>query len=167
LRHGSRGIKIVAMKGIKKVLLGLLVILVIIQFIQPARNKSGQAMPNDISKMVAMPAKVQGILKKACYDCHSNNTQYPWYANVQPLNWFLDDHVQSGKAELNFNEFGAYTPRRQQSKLRSIENSLKDGTMPLSSYTLIHRNAILSEAEKMQIISWVQISRDSLSKKNF
>lgn len=167
MRYGSRGIKIVAMKGIKKILLGLLVILVIIQFVQPARNKSGQVMPNDISKMVAMPDDVQGILKKACYDCHSNNTQYPWYANVQPLNWFLDDHVKSGKAELNFNEFGSYTARRQQSKLRSIENSLKDGTMPLSSYTLIHRNAILSEAEKSLITNWVQKSKDSLNKKNF
>lgn len=167
MRYGSRGIKIVAMKGIKKILLGLLVILVIIQFVQPARNKSGQAMPNDISKIVAIPADVQGILQKACYDCHSNNTQYPWYANVQPLNWFLDNHVQSGKAELNFNEFGTYTSRRQQSKLRSIENRLKDGTMPLSSYTLIHRNAILSEAEKSLITNWVQKSKDSLNKKNF
>ena len=86
---------------------------------------------------------------------------------MQPLNWFLDDHVQSGKIELNFNEFGTYTPRRQQSKLRSIENRLKDGTMPLSSYTLIHRNAILSEAEKSLITNWVQKSKDSLNKKNF
>jgi len=155
------------MKGIKKILLGLLVILVIIQFIQPARNKSGQVMPNDISKMVAMPSDVRGILKKACNDCHSNNTQYPWYANVQPFNWILDGHVQSGKAELNFNEFGAYTPRRQQNKLRSIENSLKDGTMPLFSYTLIHRNAVLSEAEKSLITNWVQKSKDSLNRKNF
>ncbi|MFP5081989.1 heme-binding domain-containing protein [Pedobacter sp. JCM 36344] len=155
------------MKGIKTILLVLLVILVIIQFIQPGRNKSGQAMPDDISKMVNMPANVQGILQKACYDCHSNNTQYPWYANVQPFNWFLNNHIQSGKAELNFNEFGTYTPRRQQSKLRSIENRLKDGTMPLSSYTLIHRNVILSEAEKSLITNWVQKSKDSLNKKSF
>jgi len=154
------------MKGIKKILLGLLVIFVIIQFVQPVRNNSGQAMPNDISKLVVMPANVQGILKKACYDCHSNNTIYPWYTNIQPLHWFMDYHIKSGKEELNFNEFGTYTPRRQQSKLRSIENSLKDGTMPLSSYTLIHRSAILSEAEKMLIINWVQKSKDSLNKKS-
>lgn len=153
------------MKGIKKILLGLLVIVVLIQFVQPARNKSGQAMPNDISKTVAMPSNVQGILKKACYDCHSNNTEYPWYTHVQPLHWFMDNHIRSGKAELNFNEFGSYAPRRQQNKLRSIENSLKDGTMPLSSYTLIHRNAILTEAEKSLLMKWVQNSKDSLNKK--
>lgn len=154
------------MKGIKKILIGLLVILIIIQFLHPARNKSGQDMPNDISKMVAMPGDVQVMLKKACYDCHSNNTNYPWYTAIQPFHWFMNYHIQSGKEELNFNEFGTYTPRRQQSKLRSIENSLKDGTMPLSAYTLIHRNAILSEAEKRLMINWVQNSRDSLNKKN-
>ncbi len=154
------------MKGTKKVLLGILVIVVVIQFIHPARNQSGQGMPNDISKIVAMPEDVQGILKKACYDCHSNNTEYPWYTNIQPIHWFMNYHIVSGKEELNFNEFGTYTPRRQQSKLRSIENSLKDGTMPLSSYTLIHRNAILSEVEKSQIINWVQKSKDSLKKYN-
>ncbi|PYF74630.1 heme-binding domain-containing protein [Pedobacter nutrimenti] len=154
------------MSGIKKILLGLLVILIMIQFIHPARNKSGQGMPNDISKMVAMPGDVRGILKKACYDCHSNNTDYPWYTYIQPMHWFMNYHIQSGKEELNFNEFGAYTPRRQQSKLRSIENSLKDGSMPLSSYTLIHRNAILSEAEKSLIINWVQTSKDSFKKES-
>lgn len=154
------------MKGIKKVLLGLLVILVIIQFVQPARNKSGQVMPNDISNMVSMPVEVQGVLKKACFDCHSNNTNYPWYANLQPMNWFLNNHIQSGKAELNFNEFASYSPRRQQSKLRAIENSLKDRSMPLSSYMLIHRNAILSEAEKSILMNWIKKSKDTLNKRN-
>ncbi|ATP55601.1 cytochrome C [Pedobacter ginsengisoli] len=155
------------MKGIKKILLGLLVIFILIQFVQPARNKSRQVMPNDISKIVSVPSDVQGILKKACYDCHSNNTEYPWYVNMQPMHWFMNNHIQSGKAELNFSEFGSYTSRRQQSKLRSIENSLKDGSMPLNSYTLIHRNAILTKTEKLLLMNWVQNSKDSLNKKNF
>lgn len=154
------------MKGIKKILLGLLAIIIIIQFFQPARNKNGQAMPNDISKIVVVPADVQGILKKACYDCHSNNTAYPWYTSIQPINSFMNNHIQSGKEKLNFNEFGTYTSRRQLSKLRAIENSLKDGTMPLSSYTLIHRNAVLSTMEKSLLVSWLQNSKDSLNRKN-
>lgn len=153
------------MKGIKKILLGLLLILALMQFVQPARNVSGQVMPNDMAKIVAVPSNVQGILKKTCYDCHSNNTDYPWYTSIQPLHWFMNSHIRSGKAELNFNEFGSYAPRRQQNKLRSIENSLKDGTMPLYSYTLIHRNAILTETEKSVLINWVQHSKDSLNKK--
>ena len=152
------------MKGIKKILLGLLVVLIAIQFVQPARNKSGQAMPNDIATKVNLPGDVNGILKKACYDCHSNNTAYPWYASIQPMHWFLDNHIRSGKEELNFNEFGSYSSRRQRNKLRAIENSVKDGTMPLSSYTLIHRNAILSDAEKQKLITWVHTSMDSLAK---
>ncbi len=123
-------------------------------------------MPQDISTLVPVPDDVQGILKKSCYDCHSNNTEYPWYAYVQPLHWYLNSHIRSGKEELNFNEFAGYTLRRRQNKLRAIENSLKDGTMPLSSYIMIHRNAILDPREKSILIKWVQDSRDSLTRKN-
>ncbi|WP_246474801.1 heme-binding domain-containing protein [Pedobacter roseus] len=136
------------------------------QILQPARNKSVQVMPQDISTLVPVPDDVQGILKKSCYDCHSNNTEYPWYAYVQPLHWYLNSHIRSGKEELNFNEFAGYTLRRRQNKLRAIENSLKDGTMPLSSYILIHRNAILDPREKSILIKWVKNSRDSLNRKN-
>jgi len=123
-------------------------------------------MPQDISTLVPVPDDVQGILKKSCYDCHSNNTEYPWYAYVQPLHWYLNSHIRSGKEELNFNEFAGYTLRRRQNKLRAIENSLKDGTMPLFSYILIHRNAILDPREKSILIKWVKNSRDSLNRKN-
>ncbi len=149
-----------AVKSIKKILAEFLVIFLLIQFVQPTRNKSGQVMPNDISKTIAIPAEIKAILINSCYDCHSNNTNYPWYAYIQPMHWFLNNHIQAGKAELNFNEFGSYTLRRQKNKLRAIENSLEDGTMPLSSYTLIHRNAILSKAEKSLLMSWVQNSKD-------
>ncbi|WP_344848255.1 heme-binding domain-containing protein [Pedobacter jeongneungensis] len=154
------------MTGIKKIVLGLLVIFLLMQILQPARNKSVQVMPQDISTLIPVPDDVQGILKKSCYDCHSNNTEYPWYAYVQPLHWYLNSHIRSGKEELNFNEFAGYTLRRRQNKLRAIENSLKDGTMPLSSYSLIHRNAILDPREKSILIKWVQNSRDSLNRKN-
>ncbi|KIA94730.1 MULTISPECIES: heme-binding domain-containing protein [Pedobacter] len=154
------------MTGIKKIFLGLLVIFLLMQILQPARNKSAQVMPQDISTLVPVPDDVQGILKKSCYDCHSNNTEYPWYAYVQPLHWYLNSHIRSGKEELNFNEFAGYTLRRRQNKLRAIENSLKDGTMPLSSYIMIHRNAILDPREKSILIKWVQDSRDSLTRKN-
>ena len=154
------------MTGIKKIFLGLLVIFLLMQILQPARNKSAQVMPQDISTLVPVPDDVQGILKKSCYDCHSNNTEYPWYAYVQPLHWYLNSHIRSGKEELNFNEFAGYTLRRRQNKLRAIENSLKDGTMPLSSYIMIHRNAILDPREKSILIKWVKNSRDTLNRKN-
>lgn len=151
------------MKGIKKILLGLLVVLIFIQFWHPVRNKSGRVMPDDITKTIAMPGEVQGILKKSCYNCHSNQTDYPWYTFVQPLHWYLNNHIQEGKAALNFNEFSAYSSRRQLNKLRAIESSIKDATMPLPSYTFIHRHAVLSEEEKALLLSWLQKTEEQLS----
>jgi hypothetical protein len=139
-------------------------VLVLIQFIQPAGNISTQAYPADISRIYPMEGKIQGILRTSCYDCHSNNTRYPWYAHIQPGGWWLASHIREGKQELNFNEFGMYSLRRQQSKLKAIGNSIKDGTMPISSYTLVHRNARLTKAEQDLIMDWIEKTKDSLSK---
>ena len=133
------------MSRAKKILLAILIVLVGIQFIQPARNQSGQVLTTDMARMYKMPDTVQAILKSACNDCHSNNTNYPWYTYVQPIGWILDNHVRNGKKELNFSEFGSYTLRRQRSKLKSISNQVKDGDMPLYSYTIMHKNARLAK----------------------
>ncbi|MGV3706476.1 MAG: heme-binding domain-containing protein [Arcticibacter sp.] len=151
------------MGRVQKGLLLLLGALVLIQFIQPVRNQGGQAYPADISRIYPMPENVQGILKTSCYDCHSNNTNYPWYANIQPGAWWLASHISKGKDELNFNEFGNYSSRKKQSKLKAIASSIKDVTMPISSYTLIHRNAKLSRTEQELILDWVEKTKDSLS----
>jgi len=95
----------------KKILIVLFTGLVAIQFIQPAHNKSGQVLPTDFANFYAVPANVQNIFKNACYDCHSNNTIYPWYANIQPMAWMLERHIKQGKEKLNFNDFGSYTNR--------------------------------------------------------
>ena len=104
----------------KKAALVAVTIFVLIQFIQPARNESGQVLDTDISKIVALPESVQGILARSCFDCHSNNTHYPWYTYIQPGGWFMAYHIRNGKDKLNFSEFGAYSKRRQDSKLESI-----------------------------------------------
>lgn len=119
-------------------------------------------MSNDITKTVVVPEEVHGILEKSCYNCHSNNTDYPWYAYIQPLHWYLNDHIQKGKAELNFNEFDSYSSRRKLNKLRAIESSLEEGTMPLPSYSLIHRKAMLSDAEKTLLLRWLESAKESL-----
>jgi len=146
--------------------LALLAVFVVIQFIQPAHNKSDGISATDISGVVNIPDSVRVLLKNACYDCHSNNTDYPWYVNVQPMGWLMAKHIKDGKAQLNFNEFGSYSARRQQSKLKSIASQVSDGEMPLSSYTWMHKNARLNEQEKALIIKWAQQSKDSLSAKN-
>jgi hypothetical protein len=154
------------MSRIKKILLVLLVVFIAIQFVQPARNTSGQVLPTDISKTVSLPENVHTILQTACYDCHSNNTRYPWYNYVQPVAWILANHIKHGKKDLNFNEFGSYPARRQQSKLKAIADQVRDGEMPLYSYTIIHKKARLTKEEKSVIIQWAQNEMDSLEKIN-
>jgi len=149
----------------KKILLAIGIVFITIQLIQPAHNKSNQVLDIDISKMVATSDSVLSVLRNACYDCHSNNTNYPWYSNIQPVGWLMAKHIRKGKEELNFSEFGGYSSRRQFSKLNVIGNSIRDDIMPLRSYELMHKNTILSKYEKALLINWVQQAHDSLSVK--
>ncbi len=150
------------MRLLKVIALFLVLAFVVIQFFRPERNTNKGDLSNAILKQVPVPPDVQMHLQNACYDCHSNNTRYPWYVYVQPVAWFMSDHIREGKKELNFDEFGTYSVRRQLSKLKSIAGSVKDGTMPLTSYTLMHKEARLSEFEKELIIDWAVKTRDSL-----
>src|SRR5687768_15468360 len=117
----------------RKILIGLLVAFIIIQFIRPAQNKSLASQPNDITVTMAVPTDVQQILHKACYDCHSNNTAYPWYSYIQPVYWWLNHHVAEGKDELNFSEFGTYNLKRKLKKFNEISGEVTEGEMPLKS----------------------------------
>ena len=150
------------MKRRSKIVIGFLIVLLVIQFIQPARNKNGQVLPSDFLSAYSAPQNLQALIKNACYDCHSNNTRYPWYANIQPFGWWLSHHIKEGKKELNLSEFGSYTHRRQLSKLKNIRSSIQDGSMPLASYTLIHKTAKFSEEQKKIVIDWLDKIRDSL-----
>jgi hypothetical protein len=119
----------------------------------------------DIANVYAVPQNVSDILKKACRDCHSNNTVYPWYSEVQPVGLWLINHVQEGKRELNFSEFGSYAIGRQYKKLDEMIDEVKEGEMPISSYTLIHTNAKLSDIEKQILIDWCEVIRDTIKSK--
>lgn len=150
----------------KKILLATGILFLAIQFFRPARNKSNQVLDTDISKMVTTSDSVLSVLKNACYDCHSNNTNYPWYSNIQPMGWLMAYHIKKAKNELNFNEFGTYSQRRQLSKMDGIANSIKDDIMPLKSYKLMHRSAQPSKDEKSLLINWAQQSMGDIPAKN-
>ncbi len=154
------------MKLYKKILLILLGVLIVIQFIQPSHNKSDQVLPMDITKTINVPDKVLDVFKNSCYDCHSNNTRYPWYVNIQPMGWFMANHIKEGKENLNFSDFGSYSKRKQANKLRAIAESIKDGSMPISSYTIMHTDAKLTSNDTAIINNWVRITRDSLLMKH-
>jgi hypothetical protein len=140
----------------KKVLFFSLTVFLLLQFYQPARNAdNGQVLPIHIVKVYDIPTKVQQILQKSCYDCHSNNTHYPWYSYIQPSRFLMEYHIKTGKENLNFSEWGNYSKRRQESKLDRIAKQIESNEMPLASYTLIHQKAKLSAQQKQEVITWI------------
>ena len=140
----------------------LLIAFVGIQFVPIERNQSDIVPKTDFLLVNNPPKNISALLQESCYDCHSNNTDYPWYSKIQPTAWYMEHHIKEGKEELNFNEWETYSKRRKNSKLKAIINQIKDDEMPLSSYTLLHREAILSDAEKQFVIDYVQKVKDSL-----
>ena len=146
----------------RKIMLVLLAVLVIIQFIHPKKNKAEGVQPNYIGNTFAIPADVKTILAKACYDCHSNNTRYPWYANLQPLHWWLEKHIKNGKKEINFDDYTNKSLRYQYHKMEEVIEQVKEGEMPLNSYTWIHKDAKLTTEEKAKITGWAQSVLDTI-----
>lgn len=144
--------------------LGVVAVVILMQFFQPEKNTGQRQGPQSLEAVMPVPGPVKQVLEKACYNCHSNHTDYPWYTHVQPLGWWLAHHVEEGKAELNFSEFGQLSARRQLSKMKSVAGSVEEGSMPLPSYLWTHPEARLTDAEKQLIMEWARMSADSLSR---
>jgi len=149
----------------KKILIAIVIILLAMQFIRPDRNMASQASSSEISGVLSVPDTVKVILQNACYDCHSNNTRYPWYVNIQPAGWWMAGHISDAKGDLNFSEFGGYEQRKQISKLEGIAAVIEEDIMPLRSYKMMNKSARLSLNEKSLVIDWARKSADSISTK--
>lgn len=147
---------------IKKILLVLLYALIIIQFIHPKKNRSAGPQPNYIGTSFPVPADVRSIMTKACNDCHSNNTRYPWYTKLQPLHWWMDKHIRNGKKEINFDEYTNKSLRYQYHKMEETIEMVKEGKMPLDSYTWTHKDARLTADEKAKITAWATSVMDNM-----
>ena len=151
-------------KIIKKILFIGLIIFLLMQLYQPARNLGyEQDITTNFTKMYNVPKNVEAIVRTSCYDCHSNNTNYPWYSNVQPVGFFMEHHIKEAKEDLNFSEWGNYSKRKQENKLDRIVKQIKSDEMPLASYTLIHKNARLTTVQKEEIMDWLSKIKDSIS----
>jgi hypothetical protein len=146
------------MKASRKIGVLILIILIVIQFIQPTKNISEEGVigANDISKVHPISDEVHNILVKKCYDCHSNNTNYPWYFNVQPIGWWLAAHVHEGKENLNFSTFKQYPAKKANHALEEIGEVLEDGSMPLKAYTVLHEGTEITPSDKEAITSWLR-----------
>ena len=141
-------------RAFKYILLSLLVIFVVIQFFRPAKNISNQVSQHDISHRFTMSPEVSKIFQNSCYDCHSNNTRYPWYWQVQPVTWWMNGHINDAKRAVNYSEFLSYSARKQYKKIEETNEMVQKDDMPLSSYTIIHRSARLKKDQKMLIEQW-------------
>ena len=142
-------------KIFKRFSIVILVALVGIQFIPADVNKQEVISSSDIRDVYDVPDNVMNILENSCYDCHSNNTNYPWYSNIQPARMIMDHHVEEGKEELNFSEFGNYSERRKRNKLRSITEQIEKRKMPLLSYLWLHSEATINQSQIDSILSFL------------
>ncbi len=149
----------------KKILIALLVVLVVLQFFQIDKTNPAVDESKDFLKTQNTPEEIASIIKTSCYDCHSNESNYPWYSNVQPAGWFLKDHIDEGRRELNFSTFTDYELKRQDHKLEECIEYIEKDEMPLGSYTLLHREAALTEAQKNILIEYFKSVRTKLNYK--
>jgi hypothetical protein len=140
----------------------LLIGLAGIQFFPARTNQGINGTANDFIIRYKVPDNVDRLLTSACYNCHSNHTEYPWYSRIQPVGWFIGNHIQEGKEELNLGEFGSYSVRRQKNKLESMADQIERNEMPLPSYRLMHSEARLSEQEKQALASWLRKLKENL-----
>ena len=158
-----------AMRRLRRVMRLLLVaaacLFLIVQFIRPAKTNPVADPSLAIESHVQVDPKVSAILDRSCADCHSNRTRWPWYSHVAPVSWFVIDHVNEGRKELNLSEWGAYDHRRQLNKLRQICREVSNGAMPLSSYTPMHAGSKLTPDDVKTLCDWSDAQRAQLEAK--
>jgi len=146
----------------KNILFTLVIIFVIIQFIRPTKNTGNAFGADDITKTVNVPEVVKNILVTSCYDCHSDFTNHMWYENIQPIGWWIGNHISDGKRHLNFSIYNTYKDKRKAHKMEEIGEMVSSDEMPMSSYTLIHGNAKLNEEQNRLLINWASMCHEQL-----
>ena len=136
--------------------LGVILVLILLQFFQPDLNSAPLDREMDMLTLVSAPEHIAENIRKACYDCHSNQTAYPWYSRISPLSWYLDKHIKKGKEELNFSDYGQLDKADKIGALTDFYDALDAGTMPLQSYLLIHKDARLTQEEREMLCNWTE-----------
>jgi Haem-binding domain len=134
-------------------------VLILIQFIRPARNYGVTTTDKDVLHYVHVPDTIQHILMTSCYDCHSNNTHYPWYANINPVGWWLNNHISDGKRAINFSDLSGMTKRKLDHRFGDISETVEKKEMPLPTYTWIHKYAILEDGQIQLVMQWADAAR--------
>lgn len=141
-----------------KIIVGVIVLLVLLQFVPQKKNQE-TLNANQLKQDLKLSDVMYKNLTTSCFDCHSNYTNYPWYATIKPLSFWLDHHIKEGKEKLNFSEWTLLEEKDKRHQLHEIVEVIEENEMPLKSYTIIHRNAIFSEQQKLDIINWAKAQR--------
>ena len=141
-------------RRLKQVALGLIVVLILLQFFKPEQNNAPVDPEFDMLTLVSPPEHIADLIRNSCYDCHSNQTVYPWYSRISPLSWYLNKHIKKGKEELNFSDYGQLDKADKIGALADFCDALDAGTMPLQSYLLIHKEARLSKEDSDALCTW-------------
>lgn len=150
-------------KALKLAAIMLAVLLLGVQFVRPARTNPAGVAGQSLEEVSPPPPEVARVLDRACMDCHSNRTRWPWYSNVSPVSWFVADHVKEGRRQLNFSRWGRYPEGEREGHLNAICGTVREGYMPLSSYTLVHRGAALTPADVQTLCDWTAAEEARLS----
>ncbi|XLS27866.1 heme-binding domain-containing protein [Flavobacteriaceae bacterium M23B6Z8] len=144
------------MKILKKLLIVLLIVFIVIQFFRPEKNLSDTIPATDFIAMTNPSPAIETTLRNACYDCHSNNTNYPWYNQIAPVSFMIAEHVKDGKKHLNFSEWGTYSSKKKAHKLEELVEEVEEGHMPESSYTWMHAEAKLTKNQIEELNNWAK-----------
>ena len=133
------------------------------QLVRPVKTNPAVDQSRTLQSHMQVSSEVASVLKRGCGDCHSNETVWPWYSDVAPVSWFVIDHVNHGRRHLNFSDWTRYDHREADELLGDIAKTVRAGAMPLSSYTLLHPEARLSNADRNMIIDWALAERNRLA----
>jgi len=152
------------MKLFRRIVLALVVLFVVAQFIRPLPGSVPIDPQKTLSSTGDLPANVATVFNRACRDCHSNNTTWPWYSQIAPVSWMLASHVNEGRRELNIDQWRDYTTKRQLRKLDAICKEVKEQDMPLSSYLWIHHDARLSGDDVRLLCTWAAGEKSKISR---
>ncbi len=144
------------MKVLKKIGVVLLIALVVAQFFGPEKNDGNLDTVNAFIAETNPPAEVTQILKTTCFDCHSAKTNYPWYNNITPVNYWLDEHIRDGKKHLDFSKWSEYSLKRKEHKMDELYEEVEKKEMPLNSYTWTHADANLTQAQIDAVVAWAK-----------
>jgi len=144
------------LKAMKWSAIGFAVLFLAAQLVRPAKTNPASDESRAIQSHVEINSEVSDILRRACYDCHSNATKWPWYSRVAPVSWLIVSDVNDGRRHLNFSEWAAYDRSKAAKKMHEIDEEVSIKAMPISSYTLLHPEARLSDQERTIVTDWAK-----------